>query len=119
MSKLFEEFQDYLNKMNQYEHVITLLYWDMKTVTPKLGQAGHVDALTHFSSEHFAMSTSERLGEMLAGLAEPAEFEELTDTWQYIVKYMKKEYNYQMLETGLGIPIYNLNQFAISIVLMK
>ena len=62
MSKLFEEFQDYLNKMNQYEHVITLLYWDMKTVTPKMGQAGHVDALTHFSSEHFAMSTSERLG---------------------------------------------------------
>ncbi len=93
MSKLFEEFQDYLNKMNQYEHVITLLYWDMKTVTPKLGQAGHVDALTHFSSEQFAMSTSERLGEMLAGLAEPAEFEELTDTWQYIVKYMKKDYD--------------------------
>lgn len=93
MSKLFEEFQDYLNKMNQYEHVTTLLYWDMKTVTPKLGQAGHVDALTHFSSEHFAMSTSERLGEMLAGLAEPGEFEALTDTWQFIVKYMKKDYD--------------------------
>lgn len=93
MSKLFEEFQDYLNKMNQYEHVTTLLYWDMKTVTPKLGQAGHVNALTHFSSEHFAMSTSERLGEMLAGLAEPEEFEALTDTWQFIVKYMKKDYD--------------------------
>ena len=93
MSKLFEEFQDYLNKMNQYEHVTTLLYWDMKTATPKLGQAGHVDALTHFSSEHFAMSTSERLGEMLAGLAEPEEFEALTDTWQFIVKYMKKDYD--------------------------
>lgn len=93
MSKLFEEFQDYLNKMNQYEHVTTLLYWDMKTVTPKLGQTGHVDALTHFSSENFAMSTSERLGEMLAGLAEPEEFEALTDTWQFIVKYMKKDYD--------------------------
>ena len=31
MSKLLEEFQEYLKKMNQYEHVLTLLYWDMKT----------------------------------------------------------------------------------------
>lgn len=53
MGKLFEEFQNYLNQMNQYDHVITLLYWDMKTNTPKLGQEGHVAALTHFSAEHF------------------------------------------------------------------
>lgn len=51
MSKLLEEFQEYLKKMNQYEHVLTLLYWDMKTCTPKLGQEGHVEALTHFSTE--------------------------------------------------------------------
>ena len=48
MSKLLEEFQEYLKKMNQYEHVLTLLYWDMKTCTPKLGQEGHVEALTTF-----------------------------------------------------------------------
>lgn len=93
MSKLFEEFQNYLNKMQQYEHVITLLYWDMKTGTPKSGQAGHVEALTHFSAENFAMSTSERLGEMLTGLSETTEFENLTDTWKFIVKRMKQDYD--------------------------
>lgn len=87
MSKLLEEFQDYLSKMNQYEHVTTLLYWDMKTGAPKLGQAGHVEALTHFSTEAFALSTSEKLGEMLAGLAKPEEFDALTDTWKFIVAH--------------------------------
>ena len=93
MSKLFEEFQEYLNKMNQYDHVCTLLYWDMKTVTPKLGQADHVEALTHFSAESFAMSTSERLGEMLDGLSAESEFEGLTDTWKFIVKRMKRDFD--------------------------
>ncbi len=93
MSTLFEEFQNYLNKMNQYDHVITLLYWDMKTCTPKLGQTGHVEALTHFSSEAFAMTTSEKLGEMLAALTEPTEFQQLSDTWKFIVKRMKRDYD--------------------------
>lgn len=93
MSKLFEEFQHYINKMNQYDHVLTLLYWDMKTGAPKLGQPGHVEALTHFSAEKFAMSTSEEFGEMLAGLAQPAEFDRLTDTWKFIVKYRKRDFD--------------------------
>lgn len=93
MSKLLEELQDYLHKMNQYEHVVTLLYWDMRTGTPKLGQAGHVEALTHFSSESFAMSTSEKLGEMLTGLTQPSEFDALSDTWKFIVTRMKRDFD--------------------------
>ncbi len=30
--------------MQQYEHVTTLLFWDMKTKAPKLGQAAHIEA---------------------------------------------------------------------------
>lgn len=93
MSNLLKEFQDYLAKMNQYEHVVTLLYWDMKTGAPKLGQDGHVAALTHFSTESFAMSTSEKIGEMLDGLAKPEEYDILTDTWKFIVKEMKRDYD--------------------------
>lgn len=93
MSKLFEEFKEYLNRINQFEHVCTLLYWDMKTAAPKLGQEGHVEALTHFSSESFAMYTSEKLGGMLDALAEPAEFEALSDTWKFIVKRMKRDFD--------------------------
>lgn len=93
MSKLLEEFKEYLEKMNQYEHVTTLLYWDMKTNAPKLGQAAHIEALTRFSSESFAMSTSEKLGEMLDGLAMPEEYEALDDTWKFIVRRMKRDYD--------------------------
>ena len=93
MSKLLEEFQEYLKKKNQYEHVLTLLYWDMKTCTPKLGQEGHVEALTHFSTEVFAMSTSEQMGEMLTELAKPAEYDALTDTWKFIVTRMKRDFD--------------------------
>lgn len=93
MSKLFDDFKSYLNEMNQYDHVTTLLYWDMKTGAPKLGQAAHVEALTKFSSKSFEMGTSEKLGEMLDALAKPEEYESLDDTWQFIVKRMKRDFD--------------------------
>lgn len=93
MSKLLEEFKAYLETMNQYDHVTTLLYWDMKTNTPKLGQEAHVEALTRFSSESFAMSTAEKLGEMLEELAAPEEYDTLDDTWKFIVGRMKRDYD--------------------------
>lgn len=51
MSRLLEEFKEYLKEMNQYDHVTGLLQWDMQTTVSKLGQAAHVDALTYFSAE--------------------------------------------------------------------
>ena len=50
MSKTLEQFEQYLDKMKKYEHINTLLYWDMRTCAPKLGQAGHIDELTYFST---------------------------------------------------------------------
>lgn len=93
MSQLLEEFKNYLDKMNQYDHVVTLLYWDMKTNAPKLGQEAHIEALTRFSSESFAMSTSEELGKMLDDLAQPAEYEALDEKWKFIVTRMKRDFD--------------------------
>lgn len=93
MSKLLDELKSYLSEMNQYEHVVTLLYWDMKTNTPKLGQEAHIEALTRFSAKNFEMSTADELGKMLDGLAEEAEYEELDDTWKFIVRRMKREFD--------------------------
>lgn len=89
MSRLLEEFKEYLKEMNQYDHVTGLLQWDMQTTVPKLGQAAHVDALTYFSTKSFEMGTSEKLGEFLEKLAQPAEYDALDDTWRFIVKRMK------------------------------
>ena len=91
MSKIFEEFQEYLKKVNEYSHVVTLLYWDMKTGMPKGGLEGHVNALTRFSTEEFKMSTSPELFEMLNKLAQPEEFEQLDDMWKFVVKEMKED----------------------------
>lgn len=93
MSKLLEDFKNYLHEMNQYEHVVTLLYWDMKTNAPKLGQEAHIEALTHFSTKSFEMSTSDKLGEMLEGLANENEFRALDETWQFIVRRMKRDFD--------------------------
>ena len=93
MSRLLEEFKEYLKEMNQYDHVTGLLQWDMQTTVPKLGQAAHVDALTYFSTKSFEMGTSEKLGEFLEKLAQPAEYDALDDTWRFIVKRMKRDYD--------------------------
>ena len=53
----------------------------------------HVDALTYFSTKSFEMGTSEKLGEFLEKLAQPAEYDALDDTWRFIVKRMKRDYD--------------------------
>ncbi len=93
MSRLLNDFKAYLSKMQQYEHVTTLLFWDMKTKAPKQGQAAHIEALTHFSAENFAMSTSEALGNMLDQLAAPEEYKALDDTWKFIISRMKRDFD--------------------------
>ena len=91
MSKTLEQFEQYLDKMKKYEHINTLLYWDMRTCAPKLGQAGHIDALTYFSTESFAMSTSDELYGMLETLKTPEEFAQLSDTMKFIVTRMQRD----------------------------
>lgn len=91
MNDKLEQLQKYLEKMEQFNHVNILLYWDMRTNTPKEGFAGHSDALTYFSTEQFSMSTSDELKTLLDTLAEPEEFEKLDDKWKFVVNKMKTD----------------------------
>ncbi len=93
MSKKSEELQAYLKEISLYDHVVELLYWDMETSVPKLGQAAHVEAMTKFSTDSFTMSTSEKMGALLDALAEPEEYEALDDMWKFIVTRMKRDYD--------------------------
>ena len=93
MSRKLEALQQYLQKMNRFNHVTTLLYWDMQTGAPKEGFESHADAVTYFSTEAFQMSVSEELGNLLDALAEPKEYETLDDTWKFIVKKMKEDFD--------------------------
>ena len=91
MSELEKKLKDFLELKKQYDHVTTLLYWDMETGTPKLGQQAHVDALTYFSTRSFEMGTSDELEQMIQALSEPKEYEALDDTMKFIVTRMKRD----------------------------
>lgn len=91
MSQTLEKFKAYLEEKNQYDHVSTLLYWDMTTLAPKQGQEDHVNAMTYFSTKSFEMGTSKEFEEMLDTLAKPEEYEALDDTMKFIVTRMKRD----------------------------
>ena len=93
MSNQLEELKAYLKEMEYYNRVATLIHWDMDISTPKLGQAGHIDALTYFSGKQFAMETNERLGNLLDVLNTEQEYEALDDMWKFVVRRMKRNFD--------------------------
>ena len=93
MSTKREELQKYLEEMHRLSHVVTLLYWDMRTCMPKGGFEKHADSVAYFSTKEFEMSVAEELGNLLDALMVPEEFEALNDTWKFIVKKMKRDFD--------------------------
>ena len=93
MSQKLDALQQYLDKMNKFEHVTTLLYWDMRTCTPKEGFERHADAVAYFSTQAFEMSVAKELGDLLDELAQPEEYEGLDDKWKFIVTKMKRDFD--------------------------
>ena len=91
MSQTFTDFKNYLENMQKFGQVVTLLYWDMETGMPKNGFDRHSDALTYFSTEEFKLSTAEELKEYLKVLNQPEELEQLDPDWQFIVKKMYRD----------------------------
>ena len=91
MSEALTKFQDYLKKMNYYRRAVTLMDWDLYTQTPRLGYEGMADALSYFSTEYFVLSTSRELEQLLNTLAEPEEFEQLSEIMKFTVRTMKRD----------------------------
>lgn len=93
MSENLKDLKDYIEKMNRYSHVVTLLQWDMYTGVPKEGYDKHADSLAYFSTEQFQMSVDPKLGEMLDLLNTEEEYEKLNEDWKFIVKRMKRDFD--------------------------
>lgn len=109
MSTTLDNLKEYLNISKQYDHITSLLYWDMETVMPSKGFQGHSDALAYFSTEGFKRGTSEELYKMLSDLSCEEEFNKLDDTWKFIVTKMKKD-----ADKSRRIPVEFYNQFVIA-----
>ncbi|MCD7736399.1 MAG: carboxypeptidase M32 [Lachnospiraceae bacterium] len=92
MNHTLDQLKAYLGKMRQYEHVLSLLYWDMNTMAPEKGMETRVGAINYFSTEQFRLSTSDELGEMLRELSEPEQFDTLDAAMQLTVKRYLRDY---------------------------
>lgn len=86
------KFKQHLNEMQQLNHVITLLHWDMRTTAPVNGSDGISDALAYFSTKYFELATCDELGVMLNELSTSDSYSTLDDTFKFIVTKMKKDY---------------------------
>lgn len=87
-----DKLKELIEEINNIDHAVTLLYWDMETEMPKEGFKGHSDSLTYLSTLSFKKGTSEEMGALLEELSKPEQYEKLDDKWKYIVKEMNKDY---------------------------
>ncbi|MCD7867873.1 MAG: carboxypeptidase M32 [Clostridiales bacterium] len=92
MKNTLEEFKDYLHRMRQYDHVLTLLHWDLSTLAPEKGVEAHMNAINYFSTEQFRLSTAEEYGKMLRELSAPELFDSLDEAMQLTVKRGRRDY---------------------------
>ncbi len=95
MSNVLNDFKSYLKQISLYEQVISLIEWDLQTATPEKGVHAKTEALSHFSTEHFRMTTSKEYGQMLETLSQPEAFDTLDDVMKLTVKRYKRDYEKQ------------------------
>ncbi len=92
MNDTLKQFKEYLHNMRQYDHVLTLLYWDLSTAAPEKGVEARMNAINYFSTEAFRLSTADEYGSMLRELSEPAQFASLDPAMQLTVKRNLRDY---------------------------
>lgn len=85
-----KEYRAIQNELNQYKYASSLAQWDMNTGAPKKGFAALGEMLSYFTEKAFALSYSERMGELLYGLLEQKE--ELTPALQRELSLVEEDY---------------------------
>ncbi|RKP56954.1 carboxypeptidase M32 [Cohnella endophytica] len=87
-----ERFREIIGRIKQYEEILGLVYWDMRTGAPRKGIELRSEAVGALSSETFKLSTSPELGDLIAQLNEPASLAELGEIDRRLVEETAKEY---------------------------
>lgn len=93
MSEKSEQFQEYLNRMEQYRQIGEQMAWDMQTQTPKKGYGYKIDAIAYFSGEKFRLATSEETGRLYEALSAQEEYAALNDAMKLTVRRGKRDYD--------------------------
>ncbi|XID96061.1 carboxypeptidase M32 [Paenibacillaceae bacterium WGS1546] len=85
-------FRDLIGRIKQYEEILGVVYWDMRTGAPRKGVELRSEAVGALSSETFKLSTSDEMGELLERLKEPAALAGLGEIDRRLVEETAKEY---------------------------
>ncbi|KIL34771.1 peptidase M32 [Cohnella kolymensis] len=91
-SETLKRFRELTNRVKQYEELLGVVYWDMRTGAPRKGIALRSEAVGALSSEMFKLSTSNEMGELLTRLTQPDEHDRLDEINRRLVKETHKEY---------------------------
>jgi len=87
-----KRFRELTGQIKQYEEILGLVYWDMRTGAPRKGIGLRSEAVGALSAETFKLSTSEEMGELLRALNEPKGLAELDEIDRRLVEETTKDY---------------------------
>ncbi|HEY8529326.1 MAG TPA: hypothetical protein VIL22_06565, partial [Paenibacillaceae bacterium] len=65
-AQALERFRELTRKIKQYEEILGVVYWDMRTGAPRKGIERRSEAVGTLSDEIFRLMVSDEMGELLA-----------------------------------------------------
>ncbi|MEY8190847.1 carboxypeptidase M32 [Peribacillus simplex] len=101
-----KEFREYVKKISAYNEALALIFWDLRTGSPKQGGEQRSEVIGVLSSEVFNMSTSKEMESFIAELS--LEKATLSETTNKMVQECKKEF-----ERNKKIPANEYKEFVI------
>lgn len=91
-STSLQRFREITGQIKQYEEILGVIYWDMRTGAPRKGIERRSEAVGALSAETFRLSTSSEMGELLAQLSAPGQIEQLDEINRRLVEETAKEF---------------------------
>ncbi len=86
-------FRELTRTLKQYEEILGVVYWDMRTGAPRKGIGQRSEAVGTLSSEMFRLSTSDEMGELLEALEQPNTYAELSAIDRRLVEEGRKDFD--------------------------
>ncbi|TJY44594.1 carboxypeptidase M32 [Cohnella pontilimi] len=90
-TETLKRFREITRLMKQYEEILGVAYWDMRTGAPRKGIPLRSEAVGALSAESFRLSVSDEMGELLEKLSSPGEALSRID--RRLVEEVKKDYD--------------------------
>ncbi|MED1517073.1 carboxypeptidase M32, partial [Bacillus paranthracis] len=81
-----KQFLTYVKKIQNYGEALSLMFWDLRTGAPKKGVDQRSEVIGMLSSEVFAMSTSDEMGNYLTELEDLIREDKLSETTKKMVE---------------------------------